>query len=270
VNDGISWELKEGPEQSQHLDLELVHWPAGHWSLAVLVDGVERSRRRIEGQAATAGPWELRFRSPEEPGLTGALSRQHLIRLDLRGFVLGNQSLPPAPEASAAALAQLRLRMDPADPELRRSLSTEEYFTHLLEDFRQVGFMHSSDPELVRSLTRDLPDPSPFAASLSAARLLLALRGQVYWQAGNAVVARRDLERVAKLPQEQPRDCFDLFATLAEIAVAEGKEEEGIAHARAALACGLIREVAQERLARRPLLSPRRGTMPWREILPAP
>ncbi|HNH47345.1 MAG TPA: hypothetical protein PKY30_09920, partial [Myxococcota bacterium] len=158
----------------------------------------------------------------------------------------------------------------PANPELRRSLGTEEYFTRLIEDYRQVGFMHAADPELVRTLTHDLPDPRPFAASIPAARQLLALRGQVYWQAGNAEAARQDLERVAALPSDNPRDCFDLFATLAEIAVAEGKEEEGIAHARAALACGLVREVAQDRLGRRPLLIPRRGTLPWREILPLP
>ncbi len=270
VNDAVSWELKEGPEQSELLLLELVHWPEGYWSFAVSVDGVERARRRIEGEAGAAGLWELRFRSAGEPGLTGALSRQKLVRLDLRGFIPTLRDLPPAPTAGEAELAQLRLRLDPGDPELRRGLSTEEYFSRLLEDYRQVGFMHPSDAELVRTLTHDLPDPGPYAATIPAARQILALRGQVHWQAGNAEAARRDLERVAALPGATPRDCFDLFATLAEIAVAEGREEEGIAHARAALGCGLVRELAQDRLARRPLLAPRQGTLPWREILPVP
>lgn len=270
LNDTVSWELKDGPEQSQTLMLELVHWPEGYWSFAVSVDGVERARRRIEGEEGGAGLWELRFRSAGEPGLTGALSRHKLVRLDLRGFVPMLTELPPAPMAGEVELAHLLLRMDPADPELRRRLSTEEYFTRLLEDYRQVGFMHPSDAELVRTLTHDLPDPWPHAATVPAARQLLALRGQVHWQAGNAAAARRDLERVAAMPDATPRDCFDLFATLAEIGVAEGREEEGIAHARAALACGLVRELAQDRLARRPLLASRQGTLPWREILPGP
>lgn len=248
--------------------------PGVGYTTTVWRDG--REIRRILTSVATLpsdGDWELVFESPAVPHLTGALSRQAIVSIEMNGFQLGDH-LPPLAAADPRLLQQARLRMRPNDAELERELGVAQYYKRLRESLEQVSHMHPQDAELQRTLTREMPDPSVLARTNPDALLLLVTRGLAWWQTGDATAARRDLEAAgnsAALASTSSADdaqiCFEIFATLAEIAVSEGRGEAGRAMASKAVTCGPDPDLDRERLRRRELLADVAQDPAWLQVL---